>query len=137
MYALKKVGLHVRFEEGTDCPILQHPAMKEIEAISKLQHKNIVGYRGCWIEAEEVDTSELQRIMHRVNRTRTRFGHSIEEQDQDDPDFILNLEINEELVQKAFHQKTLEAGSDRDEPSEISEEDLSEESDCDSECSMY
>jgi translation initiation factor 2-alpha kinase 4 len=25
--------------------------MKEIEAISKLNHKNIVGYKGCWVEA--------------------------------------------------------------------------------------
>ena len=33
--------------------VLSHPAMKEIGAISRLNHDNIVGYKGCWVEAEE------------------------------------------------------------------------------------
>jgi hypothetical protein len=36
--------------------------MKEIEAISKLNHKNIVGYKGCWVEAQEPDLDRLKRI---------------------------------------------------------------------------
>lgn len=36
--------------------------MKEIQAISKLYHKNIVGYKGCWVEAGEPETDRLKRI---------------------------------------------------------------------------
>ena len=59
-YALKKIRIHMSFNQD-DLPevrkqmLLDHPAMKEIEAISKLSHKNIVGYKGCWVEAEEHD----------------------------------------------------------------------------------
>ena len=30
IYALKKVRMHVKFDPNTHCPILSHPAMKEI-----------------------------------------------------------------------------------------------------------
>ncbi len=33
--------------------------MKEIQAISNLAHKNIVGYKGCWVEAADLDSSRL------------------------------------------------------------------------------
>lgn len=114
IYALKKVALHVRFDEDSDCPITQHPAMKEIEAISKLQHKNIVGYRGCWIESEDVDTEELNRILRRLNRNKPRFGNSIEESDSDDPEFRKFQEINQEQEDRAFHQKTYDEDEESD-----------------------
>ena len=52
VYALKKVNLHIKFAAEEQKSILNHPAMKEIQAISKLAHKNIVGYKGCWVEAQ-------------------------------------------------------------------------------------
>jgi hypothetical protein len=53
IYALKKVNFHIRFDPDCEQTILNHPAMKEIEAVSKLAHKNIVGYKGCWVEAAD------------------------------------------------------------------------------------
>jgi hypothetical protein len=42
--------------------MLGNPAMKEIEAISKLSHKNIVGYKGCWVEGGDANTEAIDRI---------------------------------------------------------------------------
>jgi uncharacterized protein YaeQ len=42
--------------------------MKEIQAISKLSHKNIVGYKSCWIEADEPDEERLDRICEKIKR---------------------------------------------------------------------
>jgi len=66
--ALKEVPMHVKFDPQTNCPILSHPAMKEIEAISKLNHKNIVGYKGCWIETDDLDQEQLDAIIRRLKR---------------------------------------------------------------------
>lgn len=46
--------------------MLSHTAMKEIEAISKLCHNNIVGYKGCWVEAEEPNRQRLDKIICKV-----------------------------------------------------------------------
>jgi len=45
--------------------LLQHPCMKEIEAVSKLTHKNIVRYYGCWVEAQEPDVDRVKRIQEK------------------------------------------------------------------------
>ena len=66
IYALKKVPMHVRFDPDINGPNLQHTAMKEIEAISKLNHENIVGYKGCWVEAEKVDLNRLEKILSQI-----------------------------------------------------------------------
>jgi hypothetical protein len=36
--------------------------MKEIEAIAKLYHKNIVGYKGCWVEADDPNLDRIDKI---------------------------------------------------------------------------
>ena len=41
--------------------------MREIQAISKLAHKNIVGYQGCWVEAEQPDTERVAKILSRLH----------------------------------------------------------------------
>ena len=46
--------------------------MKEIEAISKLSHKNIVGYKGCWVEGGDPDTDILDRIQAKQYKRRLR-----------------------------------------------------------------
>jgi len=43
-YALKKIKLHTLYAPDNENPLKEHPAMKEIQAISKLVHKNIVRY---------------------------------------------------------------------------------------------
>ena len=57
IYAVKIVKMNVPYGNSRDSLVgdfvLSHPAMKEINAISKLSHKNIVGYKGCWVEAQE------------------------------------------------------------------------------------
>lgn len=42
--------------------------MKEISAISKLSHKNIVGYKGCWIEAEEPNSDRISKVLKKIQR---------------------------------------------------------------------
>ena len=59
--------MHLQFDpsERPDArkrALLSHPAMKEIEAISKLSHKNIVGYKGCWVEAGHPNATRINRI---------------------------------------------------------------------------
>jgi len=46
--------------------VLSHPAMKEIGAISKLIHTNIVGYKGCWVEAQEPDQERLNKVLKKI-----------------------------------------------------------------------
>ena len=67
LYALKKIKIHMEFNdndsrEDRKMALLNHPAMKEIQAISKLSHKNIVGYKGCWVESEDADLDRIHRI---------------------------------------------------------------------------
>jgi serine/threonine protein kinase len=70
IYALKKVNFHIKFAPEEQKSILNHPAMKEIQAISKLSHKNIVGYKGCWVEAENPDLDRLERILKKIHKRR-------------------------------------------------------------------
>jgi serine/threonine protein kinase len=66
-YAIKKIKIHMEFNdndsrEARKQALLHHPAMKEIEAIAKLSHKNIVGYKGCWVEAHDPDIDRINKI---------------------------------------------------------------------------
>ncbi len=47
---------------------MSHIVMKEISAISKLSHKNIVGYKGCWVEAEEPPTERVEKVLKKIQR---------------------------------------------------------------------
>lgn len=71
--------------------------MKEIQAISKLAHKNVVGYKGCWVEADEPEVDRLKRIGLKINkRQQRRVGQlceEIDENSEDDPEFVLNVEL--------------------------------------------
>jgi serine/threonine protein kinase len=96
IYALKKVKLHLKFDPSCERSILQHPAMKEIEAISKLSHENIVGYKGCWIEADEPDLKRLHRIQTKLNKNLNLSG-IIDESDEDEPDYGLSSEIRKKV----------------------------------------
>lgn len=63
--------------------------MREIEAISNLAHKNIVGYKGCWVEAAEIEASKLQRITSKIQKRRKDrcsigIDEKIEERSEDD-----------------------------------------------------
>lgn len=96
-YALKKIKIHMEFRD-TDLPqdrkqaLLSNPAMKEIEAISRLNHKNIVGYKGCWVEAQEPDLERVRRIQDKQARRRKRqlnfeLDDQICERNDDDSDY--------------------------------------------------
>jgi len=72
IYAVKVIRINVpyckpecgNFEMGDY--VLSHPAMKEIGAISKLSHTNIVGYKGCWVEAQEPDQERLNKVLKKI-----------------------------------------------------------------------
>jgi translation initiation factor 2-alpha kinase 3 len=72
IYAVKIVKVHVPYggDENNDVGdyVLAHPAMKEISAISKLNHKNIVGYKGCWVEAEIPTQARLDKVIKKIKR---------------------------------------------------------------------
>ena len=108
IYALKKVRLHVQFDPDNDKPFQQHPAMKEIEAMTKLSHKNIVGYKGCWVEADEPDTERLKKVADKLKRRRGKhvasLGEGIDENSADDSQFALHAELEDEVEQKMFKQ---------------------------------
>lgn len=59
--------------------------MKEIQAISKLAHKNIVGYKGCWVEADEPNIDCLKKINSKIRKQAGKIGiDPVEESDADD-----------------------------------------------------
>lgn len=73
--------------------------MKEIQAISQLSHKNIVGYKGCWIEADEPDFAKVKKINSRFTRRHARvvsIREGIDESSADDSEFALNDELQTE-----------------------------------------
>jgi hypothetical protein len=72
--------------------------MKEIEAISRLEHKNIVGYKGCWVEAEDPDTEKVNKVLKKIQRRENpKGGKALEDGDIDegeesqDPDYEFKL----------------------------------------------
>ena len=97
LYALKKIKIHMEFNdndsrEDRKMALLNHPAMKEIQAISKLSHKNIVGYKGCWVESEDADLDRIHLIKdkqhRRIRRTQNyEITDKIYERDDDDSDY--------------------------------------------------
>lgn len=80
--------------------------MKEIQAISKLAHKNIVGYKGCWIEAVAPDENRLAKIIKKIKKEGNSSNEEIEEDSDDDPEFVLRCEL-EDGQQKLFDEKPL------------------------------
>lgn len=82
--------------------------MKEIQAISKLYHKNIVGYKGCWVEAGDPETDRLKQITAKINRLTNKVSYNCEEvveNDEDDPDFERNKELEDDRDRNAFEEK--------------------------------
>ena len=123
VYALKTIKMHIQFDPHCEKPIAQHPAMKEIDAISKLSHENIVGYKGCWVEADEPDCEHVKRILSKMGRRRGRvisIGDGIDESDEDDSDFALSAELERDVEVNAFNERAQlnESSSDGDLSSE-------------------
>ena len=99
IYAVKVIRINVPYSTPTSGKhemgdyVLSHPAMKEIGAISKLSHKNIVGYKGCWVEAEEPCQERLNKVLKKLQRRdNPRGGKALdsliidENEEQQDPD---------------------------------------------------
>ena len=86
----------MEFSAPNETAILQHPAMKEITAISRLSHKNIVGYKGCWVEADEPDENRLEKIMQKLykGKNQSKLNDAISEQSSDDKEWVMNVELN-------------------------------------------
>jgi len=82
--------------------------MKEIEAMTKLSHENIVGYKGCWVETDEPESERLEKIANKLKKRRGRhvvsLGEDIDEISADDSQFALHAELEDEVEQKAFKQ---------------------------------
>ena len=62
IYALKKVKLHLGLKET----LHTHKVYREIQAITKLEPKNIIRYYTCWIE--ELDSKELKEEKRLVEK---------------------------------------------------------------------
>ena len=64
-YCIKKIRLHLGYNQD----IKEHKVYREIMALPKLNHKNVVRYFGCW--AERIEMSEQQKIDDRVKKIKS------------------------------------------------------------------
>lgn len=157
-YALKKIKIHMEYREGDSREdrkqaLLSNPAMKEIEAISRLNHKNIVGYKGCWVEAQKPDLDRVKRIQEKQQkRKKKQYAFEVDEKicerNDDDSDyerdFFMAQELHHDVEKQAefqndFFEMPDKYQSDGDEGSyydDESEEDY-DDSDLDSQSSLY
>lgn len=87
--------------------------MKEIQAISKLSHQNIVGYYGCWIEAEKPDEKLLTRMNEVLKPRKNQKMNTVDidqeiiETEEDDPDYKLTHDLNHEENERRFNEEPL------------------------------
>jgi hypothetical protein len=63
MYAVKKIRINLSIEED----IKNHYVYREIHAMPLLNHKNVVRYYSCWVEAVETNDSLLRNIVKALN----------------------------------------------------------------------
>jgi len=74
--------------------------------MTKLSHENIVGYKGCWVEADEPDRQRLDKISEKLKKRRGRhvasIDEGIDESSADDSQFALNAELGDEVERKAL-----------------------------------
>lgn len=68
VYALKVVHTHLSLRDD----VCSHPGFKEIQAISQLNHKNIVRYYSCWVEPVEPDGNRIQKIVNFIKKKKTK-----------------------------------------------------------------
>ena len=101
--------MHIEFDPDAEKPIHNHYAMKEIEAISKLSHINIVGYKGCWVEAAEPDSTQVAKIIKNLSKNKGKEVPSmcdgIDESDDDDSQYALSKDLNLNLARDLFCEK--------------------------------
>ena len=101
--------MHIEFDPDAEKPIHNHYAMKEIEAISKLSHINIVGYKGCWVEAAEPDSNQVANIIKKLKNQKGKEVPSmcdgIDESDDDDSQYALSKDLNNDLERGLFCEK--------------------------------
>ena len=63
-YALKKIRIHLSVDED----IKSHLVYREIQAMPMLNHKNIVRYFSCWVEAVEPSKVALAHSLSELRR---------------------------------------------------------------------
>ena len=99
-YALKRVLIHI----GVDEDIQKHSGYKEIQAISRLCHQNIVRYFSSWVEPVVPDEQRLEKIMrhlykhNRVQKTKiadTECNKNIDEEELSSQEDFDDLRQNE------------------------------------------
>lgn len=65
-YALKKIRIHLSVDED----IKTHLVYREIQAMPRLNHKNIVRYFSCWVEAVEPSKVALDSSLSQLRERR-------------------------------------------------------------------
>ena len=61
-YAIKQIQIYL----GLNQDFKKHFVYREIVAISKVQHKNVVRYYACWIENQEPKRDTVTRIIKKI-----------------------------------------------------------------------
>ena len=63
MYAVKKIRINLSIDED----IKNHYVYREIHAMPLLNHKNVVRYYSCWVEAVETPDALLRNVVKALN----------------------------------------------------------------------
>lgn len=97
-YALKTVPIHL----GVQDDICLHSGYKEIQAISRLCHKNIVRYYSSWVEPVMPDQAHLTKIIRYLKKHSKNYQDckayldgDIDEEDASSEEGISDLRQNE------------------------------------------
>jgi hypothetical protein len=57
-----------------------------------------VGYKGCWVEADEPNEDRVKKINdHLIKRRIVSINDAISESDEDDPDVAFTEELENEI----------------------------------------
>lgn len=59
---MKKIRIHLSIDED----IKNHLVYREIHAMPMLNHKNIVRYYSCWVEAVEPSSEALSKTLDMI-----------------------------------------------------------------------
>ena len=102
IYALKKVKLHLGFDEK----LHEHKVYREIQAITQLEPKNILRYYTCWLEAleEEEVKNEFEHMNLFQNLLKKKAGLPIILKNKEESESISLRSTSDITMRKRAHE---------------------------------
>jgi serine/threonine protein kinase len=94
LYAIKKIKLHL----GVNEPFQKHKVYREIQAISKLEPKNIIRYYTCWVEALDAKEQEFEHNFIKRVRSKQESKLKHKQSRQENISCLENSQFSDPLV---------------------------------------